>query len=112
MNPASSTAAMSKLSQSGYRFIDFDEALRGGRRGRAQGGNSRAEQTCSSRYALYGALGQDDLNRGLLHRHLDVRCNLEIDVVVADLRDAPERAAGGHDLVALGERSDHLLLLL
>src|SRR5947199_120290 len=61
---------------------------------------------------LDGALGQQHLHGGPLDVDLHLRGDLERNVRVADLGDAPDHAAGSHHLVALLERFGHGLVLL
>src|SRR2546421_9574032 len=58
------------------------------------------------------SLGQRHLHRGALHDDLGVRRDLQRDVLLAKLGDAPEHAARGDHFVALLQCLDHRLLLL
>src|SRR3982751_4699898 len=58
------------------------------------------------------SLGQRHLHRAALHHDLRVRRDLQGEVLLAKLGDAPDHAARGDHFVALLQRLDHGLLLL
>src|SRR5436305_12392314 len=88
---------MTAYFQSGYRFTS--NALPGpGRRAPLP--------------SLDGALGHHLDDGRALDLDLDAARDLDADEGVAHLRDLAEHAARSHDLVALGERVDHGLVLL
>src|SRR6478735_12059580 len=86
---------MTAYFQSGYRFI---AALRGRDRSRER--------------SLDRALGHHLDDGRALDLDLDAVGDLYADEGIAHLRDLAEDAARGDDLVALGERVDHRLVLL
>src|SRR5262249_12023052 len=110
--PPSSSTAIIRLTQSGYRFIDFGRTVKGKpRRAARRSRERRSGRARSLRYALQRSLGQRHLDGGLLHGDLDVRRDLQIAVLIPDLGDASQRSARGDHFVALGEPRHHLLLL-